>query len=271
MNWYYVSNDERKGPVEQVEFDRLAQQGVITQTTLVWREGMAEWRPYSEFAAPPIGGPPPPVVAGGVVCSQCGQIFAPDQVIRLGGGFVCAACKPIATQKLREGVLNNNSAEQIRNDNLKHEASVKSIGFLYFFSATFLLLASFGMGISAASDSRGALASGLLAVVFFGIAAILVWVGIGLRRLRPWARIPSGILSGLGLLGFPLGTLINGYILYLLFSAKGKMVFSPEYQRVIAETPHIKYRTSIVIWILLGLLLLFVGLAMFGLLVRSHR
>ena len=41
-----------------------------------------------------------------------------------------------------------------------------------------------------------------------------------------------------------------------LFSAKGKMVFSEEYKGVIAETPHIKYRSSIVTWILLGLLVI---------------
>src|SRR5438270_9974179 len=101
MDWYYVSNGERKGPIPQAEFDQLTQQGVIASTTLVWREGMAEWRSYGELTAPPIITPPPPVVPGGVVCSQCGQIFAPDQVIKLGGGYVCAGCKPIATQKLR--------------------------------------------------------------------------------------------------------------------------------------------------------------------------
>jgi hypothetical protein len=79
--------------------------------------------------------------------------------------------------------------------------------------------------------------------------------------LRKWARIPTGILSGLGLLGFPLGTLINGYILYLIFSQKGKTVFSEEYQAVIEQTPHIKYRTSILVWILLGLVLLVIGIA----------
>jgi hypothetical protein len=42
MTWYYVANNERKGPVEQADFDQLIQQGVITPTTLVWREGMAE-------------------------------------------------------------------------------------------------------------------------------------------------------------------------------------------------------------------------------------
>jgi hypothetical protein len=52
------------------------------------------------------------------------------------------------------------------------------------------------------------------------------------------------------------------YILYLLFSKKGATVFSEEYQRVIAATPEIKYRTSIVIWILLALLLLLIGVGL---------
>jgi hypothetical protein len=104
-------------------------------------------------------------------------------------------------------------------------------------------------------------------VVFFALGAALflltvgglqLWVGLGLRKLRPWTRIAAGILSGIGLIAFPLGTLINGYILYLLFSKKGSTVFSADYQRVIADTPHIKYRTSILVWIVLGLLVLVV-------------
>jgi len=270
MSWYYVWNSERKGPVEQVEFNRLIQQGVIGQTTLVWREGMAEWRPCGDLTAPLPNAPPLLADSGGVVCSQCGRIFAPDEVIRLGGGYVCAACKPIATQKLREGILGNDTAEQIRNEHLKHEASLKSVGFLYFLLATFLLLACFGMAISAANDSQP-MPAALMAALFFGLAAILISSGIGLRRLKPWARVPAGIISGLGLLGFPVGTLINAYVLFLLFSTKGRMVFSPEYHRVMQETPHIKYRTSIVLWILLGLVLFFVAAGMVAVFFRASR
>ena len=82
--------------------------------------------------------------------------------------------------------------------------------------------------------------------------------------MKKWARIPTGILSGIGLLAFPIGTLINAYVLYLIFSAKGKMVFSDEYRAVIEQTPHIKYRTSIIVWIVLGLLLLLIAFGIFG-------
>jgi hypothetical protein len=62
------------------------------------------------------------------------------------------------------------------------------------------------------------------------------------------------VFGAIGLLGFPVGTLIAGYLLYLLWSEKGNVVFSPRYQRVMQATPHIKYKTSIIVWIFLGLL-----------------
>lgn len=262
MNWYYVSDNEQKGPVADSDFERLVQDGVVNSATLVWREGLAEWQPYRELSATP---PPPGVGLSqpAVACSVCQQTFPLEQTIRLDNNYVCAGCKPVAMQKLREGVANS-TAEQIRNDHLKHEASVKSVGFLYFLGAAFLILiGAFGMS----ADQGVGMIPGLL-LLFFGLAQI--WVGIGLRGLKPWARIPTGILSGLGLLGFPLGTLINGYILYLVFSKKGKMVFSDDYRHVIEQTPHIKYRTSTVVWILLGLLLLLMGLGLFAVLFGSR-
>lgn len=249
MAWYYAAGTEQCGPVEHSEFEQLVRSGAITADTLVWREGMGDWKSYGELT-----GAPPPAARAGIVCSECGRSFAADEVIRLGSGFVCAACKPAAMQKLREGVASQN-AEQVRQEHIKHEASVRSIGILYFLGAAVVLLA--GM-VSLAGGSAG-----LMAGLFFLIlGAGQIWVGVGLRKLRSWARIPTGILSGIGLLGFPLGTLINAYILYLVFSQKGKTVFSEEYQRVIEETPHIKYRTSIVVWILLGLIFLLIGLGL---------
>lgn len=252
MSWYYAEGSEQKGPVEQAELEQLMQQGSITPATLVWREGMADWQPYSEAfgASQPVA--TPALSRGGILCSECGRSFAPDEVIRLGNAYVCAACKPIATQKLREGVANQ-GAEQVRQEHIKHEASIKSVGFLYFLGATLLGLVSV-VSLAVPRGNGGGLTS-LMSLFFLVLAAVQIWLGIGLRGLKRWARIPSGILSGIGLLGFPMGTLINGYILYLLFSKKGAMVFSDEYQRVIAETPHVKYRTSIVVWVLLALLL----------------
>ena len=261
MEWYYAVGGEQKGPVGEEEFQRLAQQGVVTSQTLVWREGMTAWQPYGGAAPPPMPGH---AAGGGVVCAGCRGIFPGSEVVSVGGGLYCAACKPLVLQRLREGEFGTTAAEAMRKEHLKHEASVKSIGFLYYLGGAAMLLLGVIMivGIGAGGGAQEPFPVILMSVFVLVFGAGQLWVGHGLRGLRRWARIPTGILSGLGLLGFPVGTIINAYILYLVFSAKGKTVFSDEYQAVIEQTPHIKYRTSIVIWILLALV---VGLVAFGL------
>lgn len=46
--WYYAANGEQAGPVEETELKQLSEKGTITPETLVWKEGMADWKPYSE-------------------------------------------------------------------------------------------------------------------------------------------------------------------------------------------------------------------------------
>ena len=116
-------------------------------------------------------------------------------------------------------------------------------------------------GSRAQGDVVGMLVVGLL-VAALGVGQF--WVGRGLRRLESWARTVSAILCGIGLLGFPVGTLINGYILYLLWSAKGKTIFTAEYRSVVEQTPHMKYKTSVVVWVVLGVLVLLVLAGIFA-------
>lgn len=105
-----------------------------------------------------------------------------------------------------------------------------------------------------------------VAVAVLGIAYVIV--GWGLRALRSRARTPAIVLAAIGLLGFPIGTLINAYILWLVVSRKGRMVLSSEYASIVEATPHIKYRTSMVVWISLGaivpLVVVLIGMAVFG-------
>jgi hypothetical protein len=98
--------------------------------------------------------------------------------------------------------------------------------------------------------------------MFGALATGFFFMGRALRTLRPGVRIPTVILAGLGLLGFPLGTLINGYILWLVLSKKGQFIFSPEYPAIVKATPHVKYRTSLLAWIALGaaVILVLVGI-----------
>lgn len=124
MDWYYVDAGKQAGPVSEAEFDQLAQTGRIQPATLVWREGMANWLPYSQVrqiaaGAPPISPTVPltsmgtPVAAGpataagstDVVCAQCNGIFPRENTIQYGSTYVCATCKPIFVQKLKEGAV----------------------------------------------------------------------------------------------------------------------------------------------------------------------
>jgi uncharacterized RDD family membrane protein YckC len=49
--WYYAdAGNQRQGPVASADLVGLRQQGALGWQTLVWREGMADWRPMAEFA-----------------------------------------------------------------------------------------------------------------------------------------------------------------------------------------------------------------------------
>lgn len=152
-----------------------------------------------------------------------------------------------------DGHLAEGNAEAIRREYLSHEASVKSIGLLYFLGAFFFLIAT--LFVLQAQTGSGSVESTFLSLCLPILGLLQLFTAYGLRKLKSWARIPTGLISGIGLLSFPIGTLINAYILYLIFSAKGKMVFSDDYRSIIDQTPHIKYKTSAVVWVLLFILL----------------
>ncbi len=158
----------------------------------------------------------------------------------------------------------NLDAEKIRQEHLKHEASLQGVGSLYAIGGVFMILggllggggALFAGGVPSDMRWMGAL---FLVYVAFGVAFFTL--GRGLRKLRPWARIPTILLGCLGLLGFPIGTIINGYILWLALSKKGRYILSPEYSAIVAATPHIKYKTPLWVWIIVGLIVLLIVVA----------
>lgn len=46
--WFYTLDGEKHGPVSSKELRRLAQAGTLSRNSLLWKEGMKEWRPASE-------------------------------------------------------------------------------------------------------------------------------------------------------------------------------------------------------------------------------
>lgn len=114
MNWFYATKDKTQaGPVDEATLAELLRSGTITSETLVWKEGMDNWKPYGVvlgLAAQPVATTEPSpysatAIPGYAVCAECGQSFPQDQLISLAGRTVCSSCKPVAVQKLQEGVV----------------------------------------------------------------------------------------------------------------------------------------------------------------------
>ena len=114
VHWYYVQDNQQAGPVSDAALSNLAVAGVITSETLLWRPGMQDWQPariaapeLTAAAATPDGssiyGTAPPE-ANAVRCAACGNVFPSEDVVYIGQHPVCASCKPLYVQRLREGV-----------------------------------------------------------------------------------------------------------------------------------------------------------------------
>jgi hypothetical protein len=117
MDWYYSEAGRQVGPVAEGAFEELVRIGKVTGETLVWRDGLPNWQVYRTLrpaAAPPqvpAPAPPPPPAAGGAPpvigtaasCAECGYLFPNGEMISYGDVWVCARCKPVFFQRIREG------------------------------------------------------------------------------------------------------------------------------------------------------------------------
>lgn len=170
-------------------------------------------------------------------------------------------------------------AELIRKSHLNHEANIQSFGCLYTLGGILGILGAIfyiGLGIfimaggenpqAGVNPMAAGIMTTLIGVVFLAIAVAQLFAGRSMQTLNPSGKILAIIISAIGLLGFPCGTLISGYLLYLLVSAKGEMVFSSAYKEVMQATPHIRYRTSIIVWIFLFLL---IGVILLGIIAAT--
>lgn len=147
--------------------------------------------------------------------------------------------------------------ERVRRELLNHEVSIQAVGRLMILGGVLAALAALALlvaGIGSKADGPGLLLG--LGAAYLGVGGLSAWIGNLLRTLNPGGRIPGALVNGLGLLGFPVGTLISSYILYLLLSQKGRRVLSAEYQGIVARTPHIRYKTPLILVLLFGVLVL---------------
>ncbi|GAB4341263.1 MAG: hypothetical protein Kow0099_17800 [Candidatus Abyssubacteria bacterium] len=105
MQWYYVLGKERIGPVEEEEFRSLVSTGTIRSETLVWRKGMTQWQRYRDVSwqGGSDGSATADVATERYACRECGQYFPADEMVPYGSTYVCATCKPVFFQRIKEG------------------------------------------------------------------------------------------------------------------------------------------------------------------------
>ena len=111
-----------------------------------------------------------------------------------------------------------------------------ALGVIGLFSALVLVVvfgvASSAVGLSGEPDA--AIALPIIGVTGAALVAFLVAlslpgivIGIGLIQHRPWARIAGIVLSILGLMMIPFGTIVGVYGVWVLFSKEAERLFSP--------------------------------------------
>ena len=104
MDWFYVENGSQQGPVNEETFHDLQAKGVITPETLVWQAGMPEWLPLSRAQGPNAAITAATAAQHGMAaCAECGVLFPQEDMIQFRGAFICATCKPVFFQRLKEG------------------------------------------------------------------------------------------------------------------------------------------------------------------------
>jgi len=114
MNWYYAINGQRQGPIAPSEFEKLVSTGVITEQTLVWKEGMGDWKPYSTvkvtLPTPVSGGVSGSIPAAGAlsddtaVCVVSGKSFPKREMIQYEGRWVSAQHRDEFFQRIQQGM-----------------------------------------------------------------------------------------------------------------------------------------------------------------------
>jgi hypothetical protein len=93
--------------------------------------------------------------------------------------------------------------------------------------ALFALIAGIG---AASGDTQATWITGTVGSIVGGILIVIslpsIIAGMGLQKRKEWARILTIILAVIHLFGFPIGTAIGGYTLWVLLSDQTRAYFS---------------------------------------------
>jgi hypothetical protein len=185
-------------------------------------------------------------------CAKCGGAI-PD-----GGGF-CVKCgapaRPVVTP----------------DGSLKRPGIVTLLAVLQLIGGAVWLLASMAGLVALFAGSaanRDPFSLGVLGALLL-LGVIQVTCGIGLWKLKPYGRMIQIILSCIGLLGFPVGTIISILILIYLGKPGAKLLFSdrpvesmtPDEQALVAAATSGSGATTVIVAVVAILVVIaFIGI-----------
>jgi uncharacterized RDD family membrane protein YckC len=122
MDWFYEDDNRKVGPVTETEISTLVKSGRITGGTKVWNEKISKWTTYGELMGDVVAEVPGNTMhqaehnvtqpsfdnqefgAGDSTCLECGRTFPVDEMVQHGEFNICASCKDVFFQKVKEGV-----------------------------------------------------------------------------------------------------------------------------------------------------------------------
>ena len=106
--WYYAIEGDQQGPIDETALRKMFLDGAIDGETLVWQERLPQWIAFYESGLVPDDTSAEPESGedgnpGGThQCVECDNTFHEDNVIEHQGRWICAGCKPVYFQRIRE-------------------------------------------------------------------------------------------------------------------------------------------------------------------------
>lgn len=142
--------------------------------------------------------------------------------------------------------------DKLRREYLARESAIAAFGWFFIVSGVFGLIAFLG----ALANTILAAVAGTVEIPWayvFGrftgmllVSTIQLSTGFGFRKLQANSRIP-GTFLGVLLSFYGIGI----WLMILLWSKKGNMVFSDEYRAAVQSTPYIRRHMTATAWILI--------------------
>ena len=109
MSWYYIEGSQKIGPITKADLFQLVKRKKVNARTPVWRPGMPKALELGHLVKRQLkkktGAKTPadqtlPMAA----CAECKGSFNQDEMIHFKEFWICAVCKPVFFQKIKEGV-----------------------------------------------------------------------------------------------------------------------------------------------------------------------